>query len=270
MTLYLRQPRPCLPRDILPIPPSPSSFAGDAGIMLPPIGLAPGHWGDTCRKACCLHALMVTDDAVGILPTYQQVGVLAPFCYLAPVQICRCRRNLRCCSMIWSMPHKAGGPRSLPVGSGWSDLRRSFPAAGVRVLKHSTAGAGGYLLSFVAIVAYIIRRDEPAFAKEGQIPRAPCQAVLSLEIRSYRLYVADERHPGCRYYFGAIWVQPAYGWLERCLPVDLSRNVLRVRYPVHRQTDRPANLYHRQRLSPGLCVRLALRVSITEPAIFRC
>src|SRR5215467_3003635 len=166
------------------------------GYVARPIGaFVLGHWGDTHgRKTVlilCMLLMGFSTMAVGLLPTYQQVGVLAPvlLVILRLIQGFAVAGEISgASSMI--LEHAPFGRRGffasftlqgvqagqilaaavfLPIATYMS--KAEFMAWGWRI---------PFLLSvFVVIVGYFIRREveeTPAFAKEseeGALPKAP-------------------------------------------------------------------------------------------------
>src|SRR5919205_1230197 len=126
------------------------------GYVARPVGaLVLGHFGDTHGRKnvliLCMFLMGLSTMAVGLLPTYQQVGVLAPVLLV----ILRLIQGFAVAGEI----------------SGASSM----------ILEHAPCGRRiPFLLSFIVIVAgYIIRRkveETPAFTEEGErgeIPRSP-------------------------------------------------------------------------------------------------
>src|SRR5450631_3083208 len=135
------------------------------GYIARPIGaFVLGHWGDTHgRKTVlivCMFLMGFSTMAVGLLPTYQQVGVLAPVLLV----ILRLIQGFAVAGEI----------------SGASSM----------ILEHAPFGRRGFYASFTLIIAgYIIRRnvdETPAFAEEsehGEVPKAPIIQAFKLSWR---------------------------------------------------------------------------------------
>src|SRR6202051_3491423 len=166
------------------------------GYVARPIGaFFLGHWGDTHgRKTVllvCMFLMGFSTMAVGILPTYQQVGMLAP----ALLVVLRLVQG-------FAVAGEISGASSMILETGPFGRRgffASFALQGVQAgqilaaaiflpLAHymdkDSFNAWGwripFLLSFVVIIAgYIIRRqveETPAFAEESEhheVPKAP-------------------------------------------------------------------------------------------------
>ena len=208
------------------------------GYVARPIGaFVLGHWGDTHgRKTVlivCMFLMGVSTMAVGILPTYQQVGILAPILLviLRLIQGFAVAGEISgASSMI--LEHAPFGRRGFYASFALQGVQAGqiLAAAVFLPLAHympteafnSWGWRIPFLLSFFVIVAgYIIRREvdeTPAFAKEdeqGKIPRAPI-------IQAFKLNWADMLRVVCMALmnvipvvatiFGAAYaVQPAYG-----------------------------------------------------------
>src|SRR5271167_2564265 len=176
------------------------------GYIARPIGaFVLGHWGDTHgRKTVllvCMFIMGFSTMAVGLLPTYNQVGLLAP----ALLVILRLIQGFAVAGEISGassmiLEHAPFGRRGffasfslqgvqagqilaaavfLPLAAYMPD--RAFNAWGWRI---------PFLLSFFVIVAgYIIRRkvdETPAFEREeeqGKVPRAPIIQAFKLSWR---------------------------------------------------------------------------------------
>jgi MFS family permease len=166
------------------------------GYVARPIGaFVLGHWGDTHgRKTVlilCMFLMGVSTMAVGLLPTYQQVGWLAPalLVVLRLVQGFAVAGEISgASSMI--LEHAPFGRRGFFASFTLQGVQAGqiLAAAVFLPLAHympdEAFNAWGwripFLLSFVVIVAgYIIRREveeTPAFAEEGahgEVPRMP-------------------------------------------------------------------------------------------------
>src|SRR5437773_10927034 len=171
------------------------------GYVARPIGaFFLGHWGDTHgRKTVllvCMFLMGFSTMAVGILPTYQQVGVLAPvlLVILRLIQGFAVAGEISgASSMI--LEHAPFGRRGFYASFALQGVQAGqILAAAVFLplaayMPSEAFNCWGwripFLLSFFVIIAgYIIRREvdeTPAFAKEdkeGNVPRAPIvQAV---------------------------------------------------------------------------------------------
>src|ERR1700710_3257526 len=166
------------------------------GYVARPIGaFFLGHWGDTHgRKTVlivCMFLMGISTMAVGLLPTYQQVGVLAPvlLVILRLIQGFAVAGEISgASSMI--LEHAPFGRRGFFASFTLQGVQAGqiLAAAVFLPLAHymdkDSFNSWGwripFLLSFVVIVAgYIIRREvdeTPAFAKEdeqGNVPKAP-------------------------------------------------------------------------------------------------
>jgi MFS family permease len=208
------------------------------GYVARPIGaFFLGHWGDTHgRKTVllvCMFLMGLSTMAVGILPTYQQVGVLAPvlLVILRLIQGFAVAGEISgASSMI--LEHAPFGRRGFFASFALQGVQAGQILAAAVFLplaffmpKDAFYGWGWripFLLSFFVIVAgYIIRREvdeTPAFAAEdaqGAVARAPI-------IEAFQLNWADMLRVICMALmnvipvvatiFGAAYaVQPAYG-----------------------------------------------------------
>src|SRR6202140_1204307 len=166
------------------------------GYVARPIGaFFLGHWGDTHgRKTVlivCMFLMGFSTMAVGILPTYQQVGWLAPalLVLLRLIQGFAVAGEISgASSMI--LEHPPFGRRGFFASFSLQGVQAGqiFAAAIFLPLAHYMPADAFYswgwripfLLSFFVIIAgYIIRREvdeTPAFAKEdqqGNVPKAP-------------------------------------------------------------------------------------------------
>src|ERR1700756_598509 len=176
------------------------------GYVARPIGaFVLGHWGDTHgRKTVlivCMFLMGLSTMAVGILPTYQQVGVLAPILLviLRLVQGFAVAGEISgASSMI--LEHAPFGRRGFYASFTLQGVQAGqiLAAAVFLPLAHymppdafnSWGWRVPFLASAVVIVAgYIIRREvdeTPAFAKEderGKVPRAPVLQAFKLSWR---------------------------------------------------------------------------------------
>ena len=158
------------------------------GYVARPIGaFFLGHWGDTHgRKTVllvCMFLMGISTMAVGLLPTYQQVGMLAPFLLVALRLI-----------QGFAVAGEISGASSMILEHapfGRRGYYASFTLQGVQAgqilaaavflplayyLPQASFNSWGwripFLLSVIVIIAgYIIRREvdeTPAFAEEGE------------------------------------------------------------------------------------------------------
>src|SRR5437867_1682556 len=177
------------------------------GYVARPIGaFVLGHWGDTHGRKhvliLCMFLMGFSTMAVGLLPTYQQVGWLAP----ALLVVLRLIQGFAVAGEISGassmiLEHAPFGRRGYYASFTLQGVQAGqiFAAAIFLPLAHylpeedfnSWGWRVPFLLSFVVIVAgYIIRRavdETPAFAEEGkhgEIPKSPI-------IEAFRLSWAD-------------------------------------------------------------------------------
>src|ERR1700726_728541 len=166
------------------------------GYVARPIGaFVLGHWGDTHgRKTVlivCMFLMGISTMAVGLLPTYQQVGMLAPILLviLRLIQGFAVAGEISgASSMI--LEHAPFGRRGFfgavtlqGVQTGQILAAAVFLPIAAYMPKEDFNAWGWripFLLSFlVLVVAYLIRREveeSPAFAEEsehGELPKAP-------------------------------------------------------------------------------------------------
>src|ERR1700758_4799867 len=166
------------------------------GYVARPIGaFFLGHWGDTHgRKTVllvCMFLMGFSTMAVGLLPTYQQVGVLAPvlLVVLRLIQGFAVAGEISgASSMI--LEHAPFGRRGFFASFTLQGVQAGqiLAAAVFLPLAHYMPDAAfnswgwriPFLMSFVVIIAgYIIRRkvdETPAFTQEGahgNVPKAP-------------------------------------------------------------------------------------------------
>jgi MFS family permease len=208
------------------------------GYVARPIGaLFLGHWGDTHgRKTVlivCMFLMGISTMAVGLLPTYQQVGVLAPvlLVILRLIQGFAVAGEISgASSMI--LEHAPFGRRGFYASFTLQGVQAGQILAAAVFLPlaaympseafNSWGWRIPFLLSFFVIVAgYIIRREvdeTPAFAKEdqqGNVPKAPIVQAFRLSWRDMLRVVCMALMnviPVVATIFGAAYaVQPAYG-----------------------------------------------------------
>jgi MFS family permease len=208
------------------------------GYVARPIGaFFLGHWGDTHgRKTVlivCMFLMGFSTMAVGLLPTYQQVGWLAPALLVALRLI-----------QGFAVAGEISGASSMILEHapfGRRGFYASFTLQGVQAgqilaaavflplahyLPEEAFNTWGwripFLLSFVVIVAgYIIRRqvaETPAFAEEGEhgeVPKAPIIQAFKYSWRDMLRVVGIALMnviPVVTSIFGAAYaVQPGYG-----------------------------------------------------------
>src|SRR6478672_8663129 len=166
------------------------------GYVARPIGaFVLGHWGDTHGRKnvliVCMFLMGISTMAVGLLPTYQQVGVLAPvlLVILRLIQGFAVAGEISgASSMI--LEHAPFGRRGFYASFALQGVQAGqiLAAAVFLPLAHympeEAFNTWGwripFLLSFFVIIAgYVIRRkvdETPAFAEEsehGELPKAP-------------------------------------------------------------------------------------------------
>jgi MFS family permease len=208
------------------------------GYVARPIGaFFLGHWGDTHgRKTVllvCMFLMGFSTMAVGILPTYQQVGLLAPV-LLVIVRLIQgfavAGEISGASSMI--LEHAPFGRRGFYASFALQGVQAGQILAAAVFLPlaaympaeafNSWGWRIPFLLSFFVIIAgYIIRRkvdETPAFAKEeqqGKVPKAPIIQAFELSWRDMLRVVCMALMnviPVVAAIFGAAYaVQPAYG-----------------------------------------------------------
>src|SRR6202166_719867 len=208
------------------------------GYVARPIGaFVLGHWGDTHgRKTVlivCMFLMGISTMAVGLLPTYQQVGVLAPvlLVILRLIQGFAVAGEISgASSMI--LEHAPFGRRGFYASFTLQGVQAGqiLAAAIFLPLAHympeEAFNTWGwripFLLSFFVIIAgYVIRREvdeTPAFAQEdqlGNVPKAPIIQAFKLNWRDMLRVVCMALMnviPVVATIFGAAYaVQPAYG-----------------------------------------------------------
>ena len=208
------------------------------GYVARPIGaFFLGHWGDTHGRKMvlivCMFLMGFSTVAVGLLPTYDQVGLLAPALLVALRLI-----------QGFAVAGEISGASSMILEHapfGRRGFYSSFTLQGVQAgqilaaavflpLAHymptdafnSWGWRIPFLLSFIVIVAgYIIRREvdeTPAFAEEGAhgaVPKAPVvQAITESWRDMLRVMCCSLMNviPVVTTIFGAAYaVQPGYG-----------------------------------------------------------
>src|SRR6202043_3824070 len=196
-----------------------------------------GHWGDTHGRKyvliLCMFVMGFATMAVGLLPTYQQVGILAPvlLVVLRLIQGFAVAGEISgASSMI--LEHAPFGRRGYFSSFSLQGVQAGqlLAAAVFLPIAHfmPTEAFNSYgwripflLSAFVIVAGYIIRREveeTPAFAEEGkhgEIPKSPI-------IEAFRLSWKDMLRVVCMALmnviavvaaiFGAAYaVQPAYG-----------------------------------------------------------
>ena len=208
------------------------------GYVARPIGaFVLGHWGDTHGRKnvliVCMFLMGISTMAVGLLPTYQQVGMLAPvlLVILRLIQGFAVAGEISgASSMI--LEHAPFGRRGFYASFTLQGVQAGqILAAAVFLplaayMPTEAFNAWGwripFLLSFVVIVAgYIIRREveeTPAFAdedKQGNVPKSPIIQAFQLNWKDMLRVVCMALMnviPVVATIFGAAYaVQPAYG-----------------------------------------------------------
>jgi len=208
------------------------------GYIARPIGaFVLGHWGDTRGRKhvliVCMFLMGFSTIAVGLLPTYSQVGLLAPALLVALrlIQGFAVAGEISgASSMI--LEHAPFGRRGFFASFSLQGVQAGqiLAAAVFLPLAHympqdaflSWGWRIPFLLSFVVIIAgYIIRREvdeTPAFAEEvrqGEVQKAPVVEALTNNWRDMlRVICASLMNviPVVATVFGAAYaVQPAYG-----------------------------------------------------------
>lgn len=208
------------------------------GYVARPIGaFFLGHWGDTHGRKqvliLCMFLMGFSTVAVGLLPTYDQVGLLAPalLVLLRLIQGFAVAGEISgASSMI--LEHAPFGRRGFFASFTLQGVQAGqiLAAAVFLPLAHympkdefnSWGWRIPFLLSFLVIVAgYIIRREvaeTPAFAEEGehgQVPKLPVvQAITESWRDMLRVMLCSLMNviPVVTTIFGAAYaVQPGYG-----------------------------------------------------------
>jgi MFS family permease len=208
------------------------------GYISRPIGaIVLGHWGDTHgRKTVlivCMFLMGFATMGVGLLPTYEQVGILAPMLLV----ILRLIQGFAVAGEISGassmvLEHAPFGRRGFYTSFTLQGVQAGQILAAAVFLPlaaympaeafNSWGWRIPFLLSvFVIIAGYIIRREveeTPAFAEEGQhgeIPKAPIVEALQTSWRDMLRVICMSLMnviPVVAAIFGAAYaVQPAYG-----------------------------------------------------------
>jgi len=208
------------------------------GYIARPIGaFVLGHWGDTRGRKhvliLCMFLMGISTMAVGLLPTYEQVGILAPILLVTArlVQGFAVAGEISgACSMI--LEHAPFGRRGFYSSFTLQGVQMGqiLAAAVFLPLAHYMPEAAfnswgwriPFLLSFVVIVAgFIIRRkvdETPAFTEESReaaLPKAPVLQAIEENWRDMLRVVCMALMnviPVVATIFGAAYaVQPSYG-----------------------------------------------------------
>jgi MFS family permease len=208
------------------------------GYVARPIGaFFLGHWGDTHGRkqvlVLCMFLMGFSTVAVGLLPTYDQVGLLAPalLVLLRLIQGFAVAGEISgASSMI--LEHAPFGRRGFFASFTLQGVQAGqiLAAAVFLPLAHYMPAEAfnswgwriPFLLSFIVIVVgYIIRREvdeTPAFAEEGEhgaVPKAPViQAITQSWRDMLRVMCCSLMNviPVVTTIFGAAYaVQPGYG-----------------------------------------------------------
>ena len=208
------------------------------GYVARPIGaFVLGHWGDTHgRKSVlllCLFLMGISTCLVGVLPTYDQIGIWAPVLLVA----LRLLQGFAVAGEISGassmvLEHAPFGRRGFFASFTLQGVQAGQILAAAVFLPIATYMSKDqfilwgwripFLLSvFVLVVGYLIRRqveETPAFAKEseeGDLPRAPIiQAFTTSWADMLRVVCMALMNviPVVATIFGAAYaVQPAYG-----------------------------------------------------------
>ena len=208
------------------------------GYVARPIGaFVLGHWGDTHgRKTVllvCMFVMGLSTMAVGLLPTYQQVGILAPvlLVILRLIQGFAVAGEISgASSMI--LEHAPFGRRGFFASFTLQGVQAGqILAAAVFLplaayMPDAAFNSWGWRIPFLAsviviIAGYIIRRkvdENPAFAAEdahGEVPRAPIVQAFKLSWKDMlegHLHGPDECHSGGRHDFRRGLRSPAGVW----------------------------------------------------------
>jgi MFS family permease len=208
------------------------------GYVARPVGaFVLGHWGDTHGRKhvliLCMFLMGFSTMAVGILPTYQQIGIIAPalLVLLRLIQGFAVAGEISgASSMI--LEHAPFGRRGYFASFTLQGVQAGqiFAAAVFLPLAHymskETFNSYGwripFLLSALVIVAgYIIRRqveETPAFAEEaehGEVPKSPIIQAVQLGwqdiLRVVCMALMNVIAVVAAIFGAAYAVQPAYG-----------------------------------------------------------
>src|SRR3954471_14668136 len=206
------------------------------GYVSRPIGaVVLGHWGDTFGRKyvliLCMFLMGFSTIAVGLLPTYEQVGLLAP----ALLVICRLVQGFAVAGEIagassMTLEHAPFGRRGFFTSFTLQGVQAGQIMAAAVFLPlaafmpaeqfNSWGWRIPFILSIVVIIAgYIIRKEvdeTPAFAEEGgEVPKAPIiEAITTAWPDMLRVICMALMNviPVIATIFGAAYaVQPAYG-----------------------------------------------------------
>jgi MFS family permease len=208
------------------------------GYVARPIGaFVLGHWGDTHGRKqvllVCMFVMGFSTMAVGLLPTYQQVGMLAPALLVALrlIQGFAVAGEISGASSM-TLEHAPFGRRGFFASFALQGVQAGqiLAAAVFLPLAHympeEAFNAWGwripFLLSFVVVIAgYVIRREveeTPAFAEEGARGEAPTSPI----VQAFKISWKDMLRVVCMalmnvipvvatIFGGAYAVQAAYG-----------------------------------------------------------
>jgi MFS family permease len=208
------------------------------GYVARPIGaFVLGHWGDTYGRRnvllLCMFLMGISTMAVGFLPTYHQVGIIAPvlLVILRLIQGFAVAGEISgASSMI--LEHAPFGRRGFFASFTLQGVQAGqILAAAVFLplaayMPEEAFNTWGwrvpFILSFIVIIAgYVIRRkvdETPAFAEEsahGEVPKAPIILAFKNSWRDMLRVVCMALMnviPVVATIFGAAYaVQPAYG-----------------------------------------------------------
>lgn len=208
------------------------------GYLARPVGaFFLGHWGDTHGRKqvliLCMFLMGFSTVAVGLLPTYDQVGLLAP----ALLVVLRLIQGFAVAGEISGassmiLEHAPFGRRGFFASFTLQGVQAGQILAAAVFLPlayympseafNSWGWRIPFLLSFVVIIAgYIIRREveeTPAFAEEGahgELPKAPVIQAITQSWRDMLRVVGMALMnviPVVTTVFGAVYaVQPGYG-----------------------------------------------------------
>ena len=182
-----------------------------------------GHWGDTHGRknvlVLCMFLMGFSTMLVGVLPTYEHVGIWAPILLVALrlVQGFAVAGEISGASSM-VLEHAPFGRRGFFASFTLQGVQAGQILAAAVFLPIATYMgkddfmAWGWRIPFllslvVVIIGYFIRREvdeTPAFAeesKDGAVPKAPIIQAFTDELGRHaarRLHGADERDPGRR------------------------------------------------------------------------